>query len=192
VIVFKSPERGTAEATLVCQCQLHAKCLIVVVPNPLIVPGDFLDTGTTINDLRREVLVANDPSDLASAENTFFFRTDSSLARARELAAVVFAGLVGDGEAAPVVRDTHVDLCRLEVSGRKKVQRGIDLGKVGMRLDLGTQASHKGIPGSMEIVCQDREPVHGVLHLRRSHVFEVLVLSREDDRDAKVFSEAFT
>lgn len=50
---------------LVSQFQLQCEGVGIVVIDPLIIPSNFLHTCTAFNNLRRQVLLLDDPADLA-------------------------------------------------------------------------------------------------------------------------------
>lgn len=187
MVVIDGPERGAPKASLVGQFQLHSESLVVVVSYPLVFPGNFLDTSTSGDDLRCQTFCPDDPSNLARTEQTVFLCTATSHAWASKFAAIVLAILIGYCEAAPVIGHTHVDLGRLKLSSPEKVQSRVNLGQVGMRLDLGSQTIHSGVPWSMKVVSENSEPVNSVLHLQGIHALEILVLGRKNNRDAEVF-----
>ena len=102
----------------------------------MIVPGDLLFTDTSLDCLRLQTLLVDEPPDFASAEQTIFFRTLSGFAGTSELAAVPLAVRVFDGEATAIVDSTHVDLPRVNPGVQEKLHGGVDLREIGLRLDL--------------------------------------------------------
>jgi hypothetical protein len=131
--VVNSPERSATEAAIICQLQLLSERTCVVESDPLIIPGHLIHFSTTSDDFPGHVLLIDQASNLASAQDTILERARTCFAGTGKCATVVHAVLVSDGISTTVVGDAHVDLLRVDVAGPERIERIIDFLEIGMR-----------------------------------------------------------
>lgn len=92
------------------------------------------------------MLLVDNSTDLASAQNAWLSSACALFARASEGTAIVFTLLISDCEATAIVRDAHVDLLRIDLATPEGFQCRVNFFEIGVRFDLGFQARGACVP----------------------------------------------
>lgn len=131
---------------MISEFGLQAQSLIIIIPNPLPIEDDLLDTRIR-DELRLQVLPADKALDLALREDASELCAFACSGRSSPCAAVVCALWVRESVSATVVCDAEVDLAGREVAEPEEVERRVDFLQVGVGFDEGAEAGCRGIPG---------------------------------------------
>jgi hypothetical protein len=177
--IAESPESRSSKTAVVGELSLQPKCLIIVVPNPLVIPGDLFDTSTTGDDGGGQIVRLNATLDLASRENASKQGTFAWSRSTCEWAARVHTRLVCNSVPAPIVGDAEIDLAWIDVARPQELQGLVNLFQVCVRPNLVAECWNIGIPRTVKVVRQHVKPIDVRLNGFRVHGLQVLVLGRK-------------